>query len=617
MAQFNVTELDFDRIKENLIDYYKKYEGGDKYKDYDFDGSGLNILMDILAYNTHYNAIQAHTAINESFLDSAQLRSNVVSRAKLLAYVPGSITAATCALDIEFDGSANDFEEIYTLPRGAEVTTVVDGIKYPFTTLADNTVQLKNGKYEFSEEDTIRFHQGKLKRKRFTVRDTGDQNQKFFVDDITADISTLKVKVYDNAAANGFTVFEQFKTFSRLEDNEAVYFLTENYQGSYEVTFGNGIYGLKPQKQNIVELEYLSTDGEGANGATQFIWASENPLPTSIKVSSKAAGGSPKENTESIRFHAPLTFATQERAVTADDYVALIKRDFPSAQVVSVWGGQDNDPPAYGKVFVSIKPSGGFENLTYEQKESLRGILESKNVASTDPVIIDPDYTYLYFDILFKYNSSQTDLSRTTLESKVRDTIIDYNNNNLLSFNTAFRYSNFLCNIDNSDNSIINTVGRVYAYKKLTLVECDTTPKTLKFDFEVAGDVHDSESLLTSDTFTYQGLTVFFNDEPLNNDQRKVTLCTVDSSGNKTKVENDIGVFNVKTGTLELSPIPIDEVENTIKLYCTPASNDVVAKRNNLLQIDSLKTIIVGTVDSIAVGGSSGALNYQTFNRER
>jgi hypothetical protein len=610
MAQFNVTELDFDRIKENLINYYKNYPG-DKYKDYDFEGAGLNVLMDILAYNTHYNAITAHTSINETFLDSAQLRANVVSRAKLLGYTPNSVRASYCSLTLQFDASVNSSQESFTLVGGKKITTKIDGTTYTFITLQDSTTSLVDGKYTF--EDIV-FYQGIVKTQRFVVRDTAESGQKYVLKDVTADVSQLKVKVYDNVNSDNFSIYTKFATFNDITDSSEIYFITENHDGNYEIEFGNNVYGKKPSSQNIIEFEYVSTLGEQANNATSFTWASSDPAPTAITLVSKAAGGAPKESTESIRFNAPLTFASQERAVTVDDYLALINRDFPAADIISVWGGQDNVPPQYGKIFISIKPSS--ENtLTDTEKQQLTDLLSSKNVASTTTEIVDPDFTYLYFDVFFKYNSNQTDLSKNDLESDVRTVLRNYNDDVISSFNTVFRHSNLLSTIDSSNDSIISSVARVYAYKQKALQEGDTISSELSFGFEIYGDIDDNESFISSDTFKYLDFIVSLSDEPLNATTRKISIFRVDSTGAMIKVQDNVGTLTPSTGLIALNPIPTQEAK-TINIYVSPASNDVVAKRNNLIQFDVDKSDISGDIDTIAVGGASGAGDYKTYNRQ-
>lgn len=609
MAQFNVTELDFDKIKENLIEYYKKVPN-DKYKDYDFEGSGLNIMMDILAYNTHYNAINAHTAINETFLESAQLRQNVVATAKALGYVPSSISAPYCKLNLVFNGSVNNSDISFNLDRGKKVTTSLDGKTYTFITLDDYDTELVDGTYTFN---SVLFYQGVLKEQTFIVRDTAGTNQKYILKDSSVDISTLKVKVYDNANSTAFNVYDKFTTFNNIDETSQIYFISENHDGHYEIEFGNNVYGNKPTGQNIIRLEYLSTLGEVSNDSTQFTWINSEPI-SAISTVSKAAGGSSKEGIESIRFNAPLTFKAQERAVTADDYQALIKRDFPVASAVSVWGGQDNDPPRYGTVFVAVKPKGNAEVLTLAQKDELKMILSSKNVASTTTDVVDPTYTKLYFDIFFKYDSTRTNLPRNTLETKVKETLVSYNDNVLERFNTVFRHSNFVNAIDISDASIVSSMARVYAYKEKDLKVNDTVPTLFNFDFAIYGEVNDTKSFVSSDPFLYNGFSCSIGDEPLNNETRNVYIYRIDNTGAAIKMINSIGIMTPAKGTIHFSPIPVDEAITT-KIYCSPASNDIVAKRHNLIQIDVNKTRVVGDIDSVITGGAAGAIDYTTYNR--
>jgi hypothetical protein len=608
MAQFNVTELDFDKIKQNLIEYYKTYPDS-KYKDYDFEGAGLNVILDILAYNTHYNAVLAHSSVNESFLDSAQIRANVVSKAKSLGYFPNSISAPSCTLNITFDGSINANAESYTLESGKKVSTKLDDVTYTFTTTDNYTTTLESGNYQFKD---VKFYQGTLKKKRYVVRDANNK-QKYIIKDASADISTLSVKIFDNSTSSAFSIFKRSTTFNDISDESEIYFMSENHEGNYEIEFGNGVYGRSPSGQNIIEFQYLSTLGSAANSATVFSWASGSPTPTELLLTSRSAGGAEREDIESIRFNAPLTYAAQERAVTVDDYVALINRDFPSADIVSVWGGQDQFPPQYGKVFISIKPKS--ENfLTDSQKVELMSLLKSKNVAATIPEIVNPEFMYLYFETFFKYNSNVTDLTQSNLESKVRDTLVSYNSSSLSSFNTAFRYSKFLKAIDECDNSITGSTVRVFAYKTKRLVVNDTISTTFDFGFELFGDIVGDESFISSDSFTYNGSVLKLADENQSSTQRNVYAYRIDSLGNKVAVLSSIGTLTPSTGKIQFNPIP-STANADINIYVKPASNDVAVKRNNLLQIDTDKTTIVGSIDSITTSGIAGAINFETVNR--
>ena len=610
-TQFNVTELDFDKIKENLITHFKSLPDS-KYQDYDFEGSGLNTLMDILAYNTHYNAIHAHTAINESFLDSAQLRQNVVSRAKLLSYIPKSILSPYVTLDIVIPGSANNNAEAFTLPVGSKVSSKLEGITYSFITLDDNDAILdSNNEYVFNE---VKFYEGVLKSQRFVVRDFINNNQHYILKDDTADISTLKVKLFDNDNTNNFKVYSRFTSFNSIEADSTIYFISETSDGNHQIEFGNNIYGLEPEGQNIVEIEYISTSGEAANNATNFTWTTSGITPKSITLNTKSTGGAQKESIESVRFNAPLTFLSQERGVTVDDYMALINRDYEPAEIISVWGGEDNVPPRYGEVMLSVKPYNS-ETLTSSQKLELTDLLKSKNIASTSTTIVDPEYTYIYFDIISKYNSNQTTLNKSELQSQIKDTLRIFNEDELKKFNVVFRHSNLLTKIDLTDISIISSLARVYIYKNLDLDSIKNISSSFSFNLQLDGDIEQRDSMLTSDVFKQGGFGVRIGDEKLNSTQRRLYTYRFDEQSNEVKVDEDIGTLDPITGEINFSPIFSDE-QPIIKLYASPASNDIVAKRNTLLQLDVNKTIVVADKDTVSISGAAGASDYITFNRQ-
>lgn len=617
MRQFNVTELDFNEIKKNIKNFFINKEGGE-YSDWDFEGSGLNHLLDILAYNTHYNAILAHNSINESFLDSAQVRSNVVSRSKLLGYTPKSITAASAALSLVFPSSASNTNS-HTLPSNTEFTTQIDGTTYTFITQESYTASLVNNVFTFPD---VRLIEGRKQRRLFDV-DASQEKQVYTLTDNTADISTLKVKVYENQnlSESSIEVFSPFTTFTDIDENTPVYFPFENFNGNYVLEFGNGIIGKRLQPLNVLEFEYISTNGKVANGASVFTWNGTGASPLSITTTSSARGGSERESVESIRFNAPLSFISQNRAVTADDYRAILLRDFPTIQSISVWGGQDNDPPQYGKVFISIKESGtpDGEPLTELFKNQIVNSLSNEKVIAILPEVVDPEYTYLYFDILFKYNSNLTSFTKGQLQDTIRDFITEYSDDQLERYNNVFRYSNLLSQIDNSSVAILNTTIRVYLYKKLTLTSQTNVAQTVKFNQPLYNEKDKSLSLIDSDGWlTPSGQTVFLADEEIAGRENIRNVYVYRKvSGVNVKVLNSVGTLTISTGEIAVSSLPVaaSENEKQIQIYVSPDSNDIAVRRNNLLTIDSARTNIVGEVDSIAVAGSSGASDYRTFSR--
>lgn len=613
MKQLNVTELDFDQIKNNLITYFKQHESG-AYKDWDFEGSGLNQMLDVLAYNTHYNAILAHNSLNESFIDSAQIRSNVVSRAKLLGYTPRSRTSSRATLALSFSSSINEGRESYTLISGAKFTTVLNDITYTFITVEDYTAQLDivNDVYSFPN---VEIYQGRIKHNKYVVDDI-NLSQKFEIDDDTIDISNLDVNLYENARSNSFQAYTPFNEIGGVTGDSNIYFITENYSGNYEVSFGDNVFGKKPDRLNIIDFKYISTLGSEANGATIFNWVGSGISPN-ITLVSKSSEGAEKEGVESIRFNAPLSFVAQNRTVTIDDYKSIISQNITGIQTLSIWGGQDNNPPEFGKVFISGKPVDG-ETLSVQQKDSIESLLKDKKIIAILPKIVDPEYTYLYFDVLFKYDSNRTSLSRGQLETKVRGVIEDYNINQLQQFDNIFRYSQLLSLVDNSDFSILNSFVRVFIYKTLDITYGNLTPVELDFDMELYGDIDEEESIISSDSWTFGGVTYKLADEIKNGstNERNIFAYRETSSGERIKVYKSIGTIFMKEGTVKINPLPVEQNES-INIYVSPASNDIVSKRNNLLSIDIDKTQVIADVDTISVSGSSGAIDYKTFNRHR
>ena len=352
-TNLNVTELDFADIKQNLKNFLKQQT---EFNDYDFDGSGLNVLLDVLAYNTHYNALNAHYSLNESFLDSAQIRGNVVTRAKLLGYTPRSVLSPRATVDIvvSIAGEVGTIPTVLELTRGTKLNTVVSGEEFQYVVLQTQQATLVGTTYTFSD---VVIAEGTSRELKYRV-DNDIENQKFQLSDYDADTSTLRVRVQSNEESSSFDIYTKFESLKNVNSESKVYFLQENPSGYYEIYFGDGITGFKPTNNNIVTIDYVTTKGSESNGANSFSMVDSIGGFSSITVTldTAAGGGVESETMESIRFNAPLTFIAQNRAVTADDYASIIKKEFSNIDSISTWGGEDNDPPDYGKVYICIKP---------------------------------------------------------------------------------------------------------------------------------------------------------------------------------------------------------------------------------------------------------------------
>jgi hypothetical protein len=611
-SNLKVTELDFDQIKTNLKNFLKTQS---EFTDYDFDGSGMSVLLDVLAYNTHYNAMNAHFSLNEAFLDSAQIRGNVVTRAKLLGYVPRSILSprATVTFVVNVNGVDGTIPTTLTLKRGTKLNTLVDGEEFQYVVLDNHTATISDNIFTFSN---IIISEGSFKTLKYRV-DNDIENQKFQLSDSDADTSTLRVRVQDNEESSAFDIYTKFESLKSVDSTTKTYYLQENSNEYFEIYFGDGVTGYKPINNNIVTLDYIYTNGKDSNGANTFfkvdnIEGFENITITTIV---KAAGGVDAETTESIRFNAPLTFTSQNRAVTSDDYSAIIKKSFTNIDSISTWGGEDNDPPDYGKAYIAIKPLTSTILTTAEKNEIKDTILKGKNVVSITPEILDPNFTYLELDVFFKYNPNLTDRSSSDLQSVVRDTISDYNFNNLNKFDGVFRHSQLLKNIDNADPSIQNSTVRPRMFQNIsatTNIATNNFSLTFTSPFYQSGE--STKHIISSTAFTINGEDHYFGDEPIaGSTSRKVIVYKV-VSGSNVIVISDAGIVNVDSGTITLNSFA-PATNTTIRITVIPNSLDLAPKRDQLLSIENTRVTITPEVDTISVSGSAGSIRYTTTPR--
>ena len=617
-TNLNVTELDFDQIKKNLKNYLKTQTA---FSSHDFEGSGLSALLDVLAYNTHYNAMAAHFALNEAFLDSAQIRGNIVTRAKLLGYIPRSVLAprATVKIVVDVSEESGTLPGTLTLPRGAKLTTQVDGRNFRFVVLEEQIATIENNKFEF---DNVIIAEGTRKKLLYRV-DNDIENQKYQISDDDADTSTLRVLIQANESSTAYDNYTKFESLINVDSSSRVYYLQENSNEYYEVYFGDGVTGKKPLNNNIVTLDYVFTNGPDANGANSFTMVDNIGTFGNIAITTlaKADGGTIKETNESIRFNAPLTFTSQNRAVTSDDYRAIIQKEFTNINSISTWGGEDNDPPDYGSIYISIKPLVN-ETLTENEKtEIINTILKGKSVVSITPYIVDPNFTYLDLDVSFKYNPNLTDRSAVELQAVVRDTVSDYNFNELNKFDGVFRHSQLLKAIDNADPSIQNSNVRPYMFMSITPNKAAAN-KDNNFELRFVAPFFSSGSstnfIISSTVWKYNGDEVYFGDIPIDGStNRQVIVYKIVNSENVTVI-NNAGTVDVTNGVIKLNNFrPDDDSADTIRITVVPNSLDLAPKRDQLIAIDPLRVQITPSIDTISVSGSSGTIDYTTTARLR
>ena len=605
-TKLQVTELDFDDIKTNLKTYMKNQT---EFSDYNFEGSAISTLIDLLAYNTHYLAVNANMAINEAYLDTATLRSSVVSHAKTLGYTPRSARAPVAYLDVTLNNSTLTSA---TIAKGTKFTTQIDGTTYAFVVNETRTTTPLNGILRFSN---LPIYEGSLVTAKYTV-DSNNAEKQYLLTDSRADTTTLKVSVQNSAVDLTTTTYTLATDISQVTATSNVYFLQEVDNGKFEVYFGDNVVGKKVNDGNIVILEYVVTNKGAANGAKTFSGTSvAGETNITIATVSAAAGGAEPETIESIKYNAPLDFASQGRAVTTDDYKVIIPKVYADTSAIQVWGGEDNDPPIFGQVFVSIKTNSGV-NLTQAQKDTISTSLDRYNIASVRPTIVDPEITKIKLNTTFKYNANLTTKTSTDLETLVRTTITNYNTSDLAKFDGVFRFSKLSRLIDATDTSILSNITTVRIQKTIT-PQLNTLAKyELKFSNALYNPHTGHNAMMggvTSSTgFYISGYTTeYFMDDDGSGNLRAYTLV---GGTTRTYLATNIGTINYDTGTLTLNSINITSSTNTGGIIVTvvPNSNDIVPVRNQLLEIDVTELKVTGQNDTIEAGGSSAGTGYST-----
>lgn len=612
--RLDVSEMDFDAIKSNLISVFSE---NDVLKDTNFAGSAANTMLDALVYVTHFNALNANMALNETFLDSAQIRESVVSHAKLLGYIPRSSFAPVAFIDVTVNNPVNvtnidgDFIPM-TMTKGTQFSSLISGKTFTFVTDQSYTITRNTeGKYKF---ENVRILQGAYKTTEYVFDD--DSDERFVIPFQNAVTSSLTVTVKQSRVSEESEVFEPAPNITGITDESNVYFLQEGRDGLYEVYFGDGIIGKKPENGNIIQLEYIVTDNDEANGATLFSLSDtiQGNSDATIDLRSKAVGGSEREDIDSIKFNAPLGYAAQNRAVTPDDYKSIVLNAYPNIDAISVWGGEDNDPPDFGKVFLSIKPKDA-ETLSFEDKQLIIGqYLKPKNVVSITPEIVDPTYTFIFLEVFFKYNPNLTSDSATELAIKVRDSLKSYNDNELKRFDGVFRHSNVLATIDAADASIISSTARVFMKKRFVPVVGVETKYVLAFSSPIY-TTQSNEVVIESTEFTFLGQPCTLRDR-INEDGTRRVQIVRGAGANEAIIVNDAGFIDEARGIVELTAFAPSSFEGSyIEITASPESNDLAPKRNELLSILTDETEISGEVDTMITGGTSAGIEYTTTPR--
>ena len=612
-TKLDISELDFDTIKDNLKTFLSQQ---DEFRDYNFEGSGMSVLLDVLSYNTHYLGYNANMLANEMYLDSADLRSSVVSLAKQVGYTPTSATCSTANINVVVN---NGVGSSITMSRGTKFTSSVNGQSYTFVNNADISVIPGDGVYTFSN---VELKEGSLLNFKYTANTT-DIDQRFLIPNDNVDTTTLTVKIQNSSSDSITNTYSLANGITALDSTSKVYFLQEVEDGRYEVYFGDGVLGRAVADGNIVILDYIVCNTDAANGASSFTLSGtlDGFANVTITTNSGAAGGSDQESISSIKYNAPRDYTAQDRAVTAEDYKVLVKSLYANAQSVQVYGGEDAEPVAFGKVYISIKAKSG-SNLTTTTKTSIVQSLKSYAVASVTPVIIDPETTFITLATSFKYNSSVSTLALSTLEANVLNSITTYNNDTLENFTGMYRHSALSTLIDSTDSSILSNVTTVRMYKYITPTLNEGLKYTLSFNnafFNPHSGHNSSAGGIVSSTGFKINDDLSLNEHFLDDDGAGNLRVYYLSGTTRIYTSSAYGTVNYTTGQIVLTSAHITSISNVdglastrVRIFATPNSNDIVPVRNQILEIDTTNSTVSGDVDAIESGSSQAGTSYTT-----
>tara|TARA_B100001094_G_scaffold177494_1_gene171428 strand:- start:15735 stop:17543 length:1809 start_codon:yes stop_codon:yes gene_type:complete len=595
MPYTQVANLDFADIKAALKDYMRAQSD---FTDYDFEGSAITTFLDVLAYNTYYTAFNTNMVVNEMFLDSATLRDNVVSLAKQIGYRPRSATApkATVNFVVDYQGSGVTPDTL-VLKQGTGFVTNYDDTLYQYVVIEDQETPLVNNTATY---EGIDIYQGTLLTQSYTIN-TALKNQRFIINNTGTDVSSIRVKVYKQQGDTSFLTFSSAENILNLDGTSEVYFVEEIEDENYEIFFGDGVFGKKLDNGSFVEITYLTTSADTTNGAKTFSFSglihdkinpsNSFPYNTSVTIVNASTGGAIPESVSSIKKQAPKSFATQDRAVTADDYVSIIKKVYASISDIITFGGEEDNPPEFGKVKIAIKPENASTISAYTKNEIVKA-LKNYSVASVTPVIVDPSILYIELNSTISFKTSKTTLTKSEIQSKAIQAVEDYiASAETEKFNGKFRHSRFASVIDGSDGSINSNITNVTLRKDFYPILNSTYYYELCFvnEFKDSCDA----SVMKSTGFVvseYPSFTVYLEDDTFG----KIDLYRLNSlTGEKVYLKKGVGDINYTHGEIKLYDLTIIKgsfTDNKIEIRVEPASRDVDAVRELYLDVDISKS---------------------------
>jgi hypothetical protein len=613
MAQLNVTELDFETIKQNLKAYLQSQE---EFQDYNFDGAGLSILMDILAYNTHYNATLAHLQANEMFIDSAVKRNSVTSIAKTLGYTPTSTKSAVADVIFEVKPPQSFTGTSLTLPRTTQFIGKTANNSYTFYPKEDyysGLVTLQNGDTGFSFP--IELIEGKRVTNTFTV-DPSNQSGPFVLPNQNIDTTTIRVRVQESSAVISTTVWNFYDDLMMVDSQTRAFFVEEGPSGLYEVRFGDDILGKKLSVGNVVIIEYIVSSGTSANSIPNFSSTNTFTATGEIKtvyLESAATGGREKESVDSIRYNAPKFNATKNRVVTSDDYETLIRSRFANINSIAVWGGEENNPPIYGKVFISIQPLPGSIVSQADKDIIARDIIRPRSVVSIQPEFVDPIETYIGLNISVNYNKTITSLTSSRIESEVREVVQSFFTNNVNKLQKNFYYSKLLSAVVGTTQSIFSASIQVLMHKRIPVFSPVAEDYVVRFNGPL--EIETLKTTTFNTTIGTQEYVVYITD------QHDATVGDIGTlvmkrASDDVIVLSDAGTVDYTTGVVNITDLIINTGSETeLRIYVEPFGDAPNILTTDLTSTSDTSTAAVfpyaarNTVLTIDTSAANSAVN--------
>lgn len=598
-STLSVSELDFDTIKSSLQTYL---QGQTEFSDYNFESSTLSILLNVLSYNTYHNSFYLNMVANEMFLDSSQLRTSVVSRAKMLNYTPRSSVGATAAIDAVV--TPGDSPSSITVDANTQFSATVNGISYSWVTSESTSLTSQpNGTFT----GTLNIVEGTPLQHRFTVNTTTPV--RYILPNENTDTTSFTIRIQESTANSVTTTYTLVSDLSVVDSTSTVYYIQENEDNLYEVYFGDGVFGKKPINGNIVIIDYRVVSGTAVNGANTFA------TPASLggysnfttTTSSVAQGGALQETIESVKFNAPFKFQSQDRLVTMQDYKNIILTENGDLSSINVWGGEDNDPPIYGKVFVAAKPTSG-SLLSNQKKEAIRTSLKSRNTLSIDVEMVDATYLYVNPTITVRYNPELTSLSAAALNDKIQTALISFEADKLGTFGNKFYLYELTEKLKDADSSFISVDVDILLEKRFIPLTTEISTYQINYYQKVFEPHAGHLGSLTSTSFTVDDTSALFLDHDGYGILRTYTV----DSGSKNYRDNNFGTIDYDTGLITLTNKLISAYDGDyLSLKIKPNGKNIFGQRNQIILISgaTIETINDSTdasTSSVGLVATSG-----------